>query len=159
MKKQYDIQDSDKPGKTHDFTTNTKEDRFEKFIAGIILLALMSVGVFLLYNWRQTGIIGILFGLFFVGVGIIAFGSTFIYKFFVPPKDIMAQLVSIDATSEHFAGIAQYELKYQDENGKLYTFYKKDIDFKDIELHHVYKINVQGSQVKEIGALISGPNP
>ena len=154
MKKQHDMHGFDKPDKPkiHDFTsTQTKSSQF---VGILILIVLAIVGGFLLFNWRQVGIPVAFIGLLFFGVGVFAFVGTIYDKFFVHPKEIIAQLVSIDNASEHLAGFAQYVLKYQDANGKVYTFYKNDIYFEDIELNHAYKITVQGSQVKKTGDLM-----
>jgi len=143
------MQGSGKPEKpkTHDFS----QTKSNQYVGHIILIILTVAGGIILINWRVLDIIPILSGLLFFGLGVVVYGSYIIF----PTKDIMAQLVSIDEASEYMQSVARYLLKFQDENGKYYTFYKQDMDFEDIELRHVYKITVKGSKVKEIGNLIS----
>jgi len=142
---------TDKP-RIHDFTVPSIK-KSSAFAGWLIISFLTIAGAYLLFYSRQLGLsfFGVFTAVLFFGVGVFAFVSTIVYKLFIRPKEVVAQLVSInDAKS-----FAQCILKFQDTNEKVYTFYKIDINFEDISVSHVYRITVQGSRVLDVGDLIS----
>jgi len=118
----------------------------------------MIVGGTLLYFWRQVGIVGILFGLFFAGTGVFVHIHFILHKL-KPIKKAPAKLVSIDKGSEYmeYAGRVLYVLKFEDEYGKYCYYPLNDVD--GYEEGRFYEITKKDTKVLEVGNVINHSMP
>jgi len=120
----------------------------------VIMWILMTIGGAFIYFWRHSGILGVIFGLFFVGIGVYAHIHFFLHKF-APIKQVHALLVSIDMGNEYmdYTGKVRYVLKFQDTTGSLCYFPTDEVG--SLEENCSYIVTKKNTKVLEVGALVS----